>query len=98
MGRPEVMDQRFPGLMLQILQVGGRDREGLLLGLGLQGPRLIAQHPEHHILHRYRLKSHGHSGWFALNGRVLWMTGNRSTLVTVATFLLQRADIPAPRR
>jgi hypothetical protein len=55
MGGPEVRNQGFTGLVLQIFQGGGPDGEGLLLRLRFERTRLITQHPEHHVFHLYFL-------------------------------------------
>lgn len=55
MGSAEMTHQRLAGFVLQLLKVGGTDRDRLLLRPGFQLALLIVQHPEHHLFHRYLL-------------------------------------------
>ena len=51
MGRPEVLDQGFPGLVLQLLQAGGGNAQGQTRGQGFEMALAFAQHLKHNVAH-----------------------------------------------
>ena len=53
MGWPQVLNQGFTGLVLQLLQGRGGDQDGQRFGLGFQveAPRALSQNAEHNLTH-----------------------------------------------
>ena len=51
MDRPQVLDQGIAGLVLQFLQRGGSDADGLAFRQGFQPAGPIAQQLEHDLTH-----------------------------------------------
>jgi hypothetical protein len=53
MGRPQVLDQSLPGLVMQLFQRGRRDGDGTILSPGFEPAGLLAENAEHDLAHGF---------------------------------------------